>query len=89
MIEYLIRGASIMSDLCIALFFFKFWIEKRDRLFLFFALAFSLLAASSFIVVIIGRTADYAPLAYLIRVLAYLLIIFAIVNKNRPEKGPN
>lgn len=86
MIEYLIRGASVTSDVCIAIFFFRFWTEKRDALFLFFALAFSIMAVSTCVVIVSGRAADFAPVAYVLRLLAYLVIIFAIVNKNRPEK---
>lgn len=86
MIQDLIRGASITSDICIALFFFRFWNEKRDAFFLLFALAFSLMAVSSLTVIIIGKAAEFAPFAYGVRLIAYLLIIFAIVNKNRPAK---
>lgn len=86
MIEHLLRGASITTDICIAIFFFRFWSEKRDALFLFFALAFALMAVSTFVVVLVGQVADFAPIAYVLRLLAYVLIIFAIVNKNRPSK---
>ncbi|MBX9567594.1 MAG: hypothetical protein K2X77_01810 [Candidatus Obscuribacterales bacterium] len=87
MIEHLIRGATITSDICIALFFFRFWTEKRDKFFLHFACAFSLIALSTFAVVLLGKAADFKPFAYGLRLLAYLLIIFAIINKNRPEKS--
>lgn len=86
MIEHLLRGASITTDVCIAIFFLRFWSEKRDALFFFFALAFALMAVSTFVVVWVGRIADFAPVAYVLRLLAYVLIIFAIVNKNRPSK---
>lgn len=85
MIDHLLRGANILSDFCIALFFLRFWLEKRDALFLLFSLAFLLMALSSLAVSILGGAGEFAPFAYSLRLAAFVLIIFAIVYKNRPN----
>ena len=81
MTELLITGALSMAYLVAATFFLRFWSSTRDRLFALFAAAFALLAVQRIAL-------PYAPEAwvaalYAIRVLAFLLIIVAIVDKNR------
>ena len=39
----MIHGALVLACLACALFFLRFWTESRDRLFAFFALAFTVL----------------------------------------------
>ena len=81
MTELLITGALAMAYFVAALFFLRFWSATRDRLFGFFAAAFFLLAAQRIIL-------PYAPEAwisplYVVRLLAFVLIIVAIIDKNR------
>lgn len=85
MLDHSLRGANILSDICIALFFLRFWQEKGDMLFLFFAIAFFLMALSNLTVAIIGNAGEFAPFAYCLRLAAFLVIIFAIAYKNRPD----
>jgi hypothetical protein len=82
MMEFL-WGATAMGAATAALFLGRFWSVTRDRLFLLFALAFVALALN-WTVLAVARPSDEARhLVYLLRLLGYLLIIGAIVDKNR------
>lgn len=78
-----ISGAICMACFTIALFFFRFWRRTSDRLFLMFGAAFLLLMVERIILVAIDTSHEFAPLVYLCRLLAFGLIIAAIVDKNR------
>jgi hypothetical protein len=58
-----------------------------ERLFLCFSLAFFLMALSRVLMAISVVSSDEHPVIYLVRVVAYGLIIFGIVDKNR-KKDP-
>ena len=61
----------------------RFWRETRDRFFLLFALSFCIEGANRFMLTrYVGPNED-APVYYLVRLVAYGLIIAAIVMKNR------
>jgi hypothetical protein len=68
-----------------ALFFFGFWQDTRDRLFLLFACAFSLLALSWVLLAFVNPTDETRPYVYALRLVAFVLIIVATVDKNRPH----
>ena len=57
--------------------------RTRDRLFLFFAAAFVVLTAERMIRVPNGLELEWAPYVYSIRLAAFVLILVAIVDKNR------
>lgn len=86
MIVDLLRGATFICDLAISVFFWRYWKDKGDSLFRFFACAFFLLAISALVVALLGSSGDFAPFAYGLRLIAFLSIIAGIVNKNRPAK---
>lgn len=65
-----------------ALFFTRFWRESRDRLFGFFATAFLLMAFDRPGTTWIGQGYDLTVLPYIIRLLAYAIILIAIIDKN-------
>ena len=81
-----ISGMVAAGFLIAVLFFFKFQRETGDRLFAFFATAFALL----FMQRVMLAFAPHAPVRvewyYLIRLLAFLLIIAGIVDKNRSAR---
>ncbi|HVS31085.1 MAG TPA: DUF5985 family protein [Thermoanaerobaculia bacterium] len=81
MTEWMISGALAMGYLVAAMFFVRYWREARERLFAFFALAFLLLAAQRLLLPFIAD--DQIELAYTVRVVAFLMIIVGIVDKNR------
>jgi hypothetical protein len=65
------------------LFFFKFWRVTRDRFFLFFFLAFWVLSLNWVVLVVGQPILEARHDAYVVRLVAFLLIIVAIVDKNR------
>jgi uncharacterized membrane protein len=81
MTQFMISGALSMGYLVASMFFLKFWSEARDRLFGLFAAAFALLAVQRFVLPFTPADVEWLP--YLIRLVAFLLIIVAIVDKNR------
>lgn len=69
-----------------ALFFLKFWRQTRDRLFAYFSAAFALLVVQRMVLVAtVGERVD-PGVYYLVRLTAFLLILVAIVEKNRSER---
>jgi hypothetical protein len=77
-------GATAMAFGLSGLFFFRFWTRLRDPLFLAFAGAFWLLTLQSSTAVIDIPDQPWSW-TYLFRVAAYMLIIVAILAKNRPR----
>jgi hypothetical protein len=61
----------------------RYWRETRDPLFVQFALAFALLGASWAILSVVNPIGDASPYVYGLRLIAFLLIIVAVVVKNR------
>jgi hypothetical protein len=80
---HMMAGAIAMGYLVAGLFFLKFWRDVRDRIFLLFAVAFGLLAVQRVALALIADTAEAALPLYGLRLLAFLIIIAAIVDKNR------
>ncbi len=67
-------------------FFWRFWRESGDQLFAMFAVAFWLLAASWAILSVFTPQGESVPYVYALRLLAFLVLIGGIVQKNRsPE----
>ena len=82
----LIAGAIGMGSFVIALFFLRFWRNTRDRFFLYFALSFGIEGAHRVYSALSYQESEDSPLHYLIRLLAYGLILWAILEKNLPER---
>ena len=78
-----LAGALAMGYCVAALYFLKFWRDVRDRLFLLFAVAFALLAVQRTALALVGDDPDAALPLYGLRLLAFLVIAAAIVDKNR------
>jgi hypothetical protein len=76
-------GASAVAAGTAALFFLRFWRETRDRFFALFAAAFGALAVNWTGLMIIKPPDEARTYLYLVRLLAFCLIIAAIVDKNR------
>ena len=81
--EAVLVGGIATACLIAGLFFFRFWRTSGDRFFLFFALSFWIEGAQRFVVFQIIGVDEASPLYYLPRLVAYGLIIAAIVDKNR------
>ena len=79
----LISGALVMGYLVAALHFLKFWKRTDDRLFLLFASAFCLLAVQRGALSLLAARPELHIYLYVMRLLAFLVIIYAIIDKNR------
>jgi membrane-associated PAP2 superfamily phosphatase len=78
-----LSGAVAFGFAMCALFFLRFWTRTRDGLFLAFAVAFLMLGSVQAILALANFTTEEQSSVYLIRLGAFLIIIFAIVRKNR------
>jgi hypothetical protein len=83
-------GALVMACAMAGLFFLRFWRRTRDRLFAMFAVSFWLMGvnwlALSFTDVNARQDAEFRAALYVIRLLAFVLILYAILEKNRGNR---
>ena len=83
-----------MASWIAGLFFLRFWRETRDRLFAIFAVAFWLLGITRIALATTqNSSAETHSNIYILRLIAFLLILAAIADKNRPwrlrRSGPD
>ena len=81
-----LQAVSATGALVAGLFFFRFWRETHDRLFAFFGTAFWLLALSWTLLGLFSPAEEMRPYIYAIRLVAFLLIIVGIIDKNRASR---
>ncbi len=81
-----ISGATMMAEIGISIFFFKYWKRSKDRLFVYFAAAFALLAVSQIVVFCYGDRGNFSIFGYSVRFIAFACIIIGIIEKNLPQK---
>jgi hypothetical protein len=84
--DQFVRGVIVLGCLVIGLFFLRFFRRSGDRLFLYFAVSFVLLAAERFLLALLH---EFGPpsraqldVSYWVRAFAYLVIVVGIVDKN-------
>lgn len=82
----MMTGAIAMASAVIAVFFLRFWRASRDRFFLYFALSFAIEGVHRVVAALLFQDNEDTPLHYLVRLLAYGLILWAILEKNLPRK---
>jgi hypothetical protein len=85
MIESFMAGALTISALVVAMLFWRCKKTSGDRFFAFFAVAFLLLGIEHACIQFLSD--NLRSLVYLIRLSAFLLIVYAIVDKNRKEQS--
>jgi hypothetical protein len=76
-------GAIAALAFVAGLFFLRFAVLQRDRFFVWFAAAFWMLGLSWGIHLVTGGPGETGPYIYLLRAGGYVLIIAAIIDKNR------
>jgi hypothetical protein len=81
--EHFLMGAIAMASCTIAMFFVRFWRRTHDRLFALFAMAFFLLGVTRLGLVLSDDASEASSSWYWVRLAAFLVILFAIVDKNR------
>jgi hypothetical protein len=79
---FFLMGANTLGFTAAALFFLRFWRRTADSLFLVFSIAFFLLAANQALVALSGIPREEQSPIYLLRLVAFSLLIVAIVRKN-------
>ena len=79
-------GALVVLCFTAGLFFMRYWRASNDRFFAFFMVAFWALGANWLLMVGRDPADEYLPYFYLLRLLAFLLILVAIVDKNRRSR---
>ena len=82
-----ILGMAVMASAVAGMFFLRFWRRTRDRLFAIFAAAFWLMGLNWLLLAVV-ETDEINSAVYGIRLLAFVLILLAIVDKNRKRTGP-
>jgi hypothetical protein len=87
LIDFL-AGAVTLGYAVAAVFFVRFWRKTTDRLFLAFAAAFVLLALNQVLASALEYGDERAPFIYILRVLGFVLILLAMVDKNLLKRSP-
>ncbi len=75
-------GLIAMGHLVASVFFLRFWTRTRDQLFLAFGAAFALMSLNQTLVILLSVPREEQSAFYLLRLVAFLLIIAAILAKN-------
>jgi hypothetical protein len=84
MLQTFLAGAIMLAAVVIAMLFWECLTRTHDRLFGFFAVAFLLLGLERVGVEFFSENPH--SLIYLVRLVAFVLILYAILDKNRGEK---
>lgn len=87
MINDILVGGIATGSIVAGLFFLRFWRTTRDRFFLLFALSFWIEGVNRLVLYAWVGPVEDAPVYYVIRLVAYGLIIAAIVDKNRSRRA--
>ena len=83
-----LAGAVTLGFFVAAGFFLRFWRRTRDRLFLAFSAAFMLLAVNQALAAFLGAGDELTPYTYVLRVLGFMLILYAVIDKNVASRRP-
>lgn len=81
--RHFIWGALATLSWVAAIFMLRFWRASRDRFFLLFSLAFVVFGANWVAVALLSVDPDHEHYTYAVRLVAFALIIAAIIDKNR------
>lgn len=81
-LQIFLHGAITMACFVVGLKFVKYWRLARDRFFIFFAAAFWIFAVGWGLRAFV-QSGEHDYLVYVPRLLAFLLILAGIFDKNR------
>jgi uncharacterized membrane protein HdeD (DUF308 family) len=81
-LEGFLMGVIAMASLTAGVFFLKFWKNTRDPFFLAFAASFLMEGVNRTFVLFLARPNEGNPWIYIVRLLSFLLILWAILHKN-------
>lgn len=80
-------GVIATASLAAGAFFLKFWRKTRDTLFLAFGVAFIVEGLNRITLLFFQHPNEAHPAVYVVRLIAFLIILAAIINKNRRRQG--
>jgi amino acid transporter len=83
------NGMLMMCFCVAALMFLRFWRRSRDRLFLMFSIAFWIMALNRLGLAYLVHGSiehEHQHLLYVVRLLAFVMILAAIIDKNRTSR---
>jgi hypothetical protein len=83
MLYAFLSGAVTLGFALVGLFFLRFWRRTADGLFLAFSVAFWLLGLNQALLVLADIRDEERSWLYLLRLLAFSLILLAVWQKNR------
>ena len=83
-----LSGAITMGFVIAGLFFFRFWRRTGDVFFCYFGISFWLLACSQALSIMLDMPNDDQSWVYLLRLLAFVVLIVGIVSKNLDRSRP-
>lgn len=78
-----LSGAVMFGCFVAGTFFVQAYRRRDDRLFALFALSFFILGIERLILAVANEPESSSPLAYIPRLIAFALIVVAVVEKNR------
>lgn len=79
-------GVTACGCFVIALFFARFWRATRDPFFALMGLGFAVFAGNRVVLSILDENSEARPAAYVVRLLAFAIIVAAIVVKDRAPR---
>lgn len=79
----MLYGATAMATFVVGLFFLRFYSRRKDALFAYFGVAFLLIGVNSVALGLSEAVAETRVGWYVVRLLAFALIIMGIIQKNR------
>jgi hypothetical protein len=82
----LVAGATLMAYAVAGFFFLRFWKQTGDRFFAIFGASFLMLGLQRLLVSLTPQDYENLPYLYIVRLLAYVFILVAIVDKNRARQ---
>lgn len=91
---FFLSGIATATFAFSSIFFLKFWKASRDKFFLYFCIACGLLAFERVVILLMTyehtgpHQAEVSVWVYTIRLLAYGVILTAVVTKNRSTNRP-
>lgn len=82
MVDSFLLGVVVATSFTAGVFFLKFWRDTRDSLFLVFSVAFLIEGVNRTALLFSAHPNEASPWIYVVRLVAFLLILAAIVKKN-------
>jgi len=82
-LKTLLHGAVVMGCWVAVLFFLRYWRSSRDRLFALFALAFGVLSLNWLALALLRTDDESRYHLFTVRLVGFLIILYAVWDKNR------